>query len=142
MKDNFIANASITIHASRRAVWQALVSPQAIEQYMFGARVLSDWREGGPIVWKGQWQGKPYEDKGTVRQFIPEHRLQYSHFSPLAGRPDQPENYHMVTIDLLGEGGQTSVTLTQDNNDTEEARKHSEKNWRIMLEGLKKVVET
>ena len=90
MKENFIANASITIHASRRAVWQALVSPQALEQYMFGAHVKSDWREGAPIVWKGQWQGKPYEDKGTVRQFIPEHRLQYSHFSPLAGRPDLP----------------------------------------------------
>ena len=45
MTANFIANASIVINAPRRAVWQALVSPQAIEQYMFGAHVVSDWRE-------------------------------------------------------------------------------------------------
>jgi hypothetical protein len=33
------------------------------------------------------------------------------------------------------------VTLTQDNNPTEEARRHSEENWSMMLDGLKKLVE-
>ena len=142
MTANFIANASIVINAPRHAVWQALVSPQAIKQYMFGAHVVSDWQEGSPIIWKGQWQGKTYEDKGTIRQCTPEYRLQYSHFSPLSGLPDRPDNYHMVTIDLAGDGEQTCVTLSQDNNPTEDARTHSEHNWRKMLEGLKKVVET
>jgi hypothetical protein len=31
--------------------------------------------------------------------------------------------------------------LTQDNNATEEARKHSEQNWSTMLEALKQHVE-
>jgi hypothetical protein len=54
---------------------------------------------------------------------------------------DVPENYHSVTIELSGQGGQTTLTLTQDNNETEEAREHSEKNWQMMLEGLKKLLE-
>lgn len=140
MNHNLIAKASIAINAPRQAVWKALVSPDAIKEYMFGARVVSDWREGSPILWKGEWQGKRYEDKGTILEVKPERRLQYSHFSPLSGLPDKPEHYHTVTIDLAGDGT-TEVRLAQDRNMSEEAREHSEKNWKIMLEGLKKFVE-
>jgi hypothetical protein len=35
----------------------------------------------------------------------------------------------------------TRVSLTQDNNATEEARPHSKKNWAMMLGGLKKFLE-
>jgi len=69
------------------------------------------------------------------------HRIQYSHFSPLTGQPDLPENYHIVTIELSGKGKQTLVSLLQDNNTTEEAREHSEKNWKMMLGSLKKLLE-
>jgi len=108
---------------------------------MFGARVDTDWREGTRISWKGQWQGKTYEDKGTILQFKPAQRLQYSHYSPLSGLPDKPEHYHTVIIDLSGNGTETEVMLTQNHNATEAARTHSEKNWNLMLEGLKKFVE-
>lgn len=37
--------------------------------------------------------------------------------------------------------GTTLVQLSQDGNPTDEARAHSEQNWRTMLEGLKKTVE-
>jgi uncharacterized protein YndB with AHSA1/START domain len=108
---------------------------------MFGTHVLSDWKEGGSIIWKGEWQGKTYEDKGVILQYKPGRRIQYTHFSPLSGLPDEPQNYHVVTIELTSEGGRTRVSLTQDNNPTEEARSHSEKNWSMMLEGLKKYLE-
>jgi hypothetical protein len=67
--------------------------------------------------------------------------LQYSHFSPLSGAPDQPENYHTVTISLSGRGETTAVSLTQDNNPSEKALEESERNWEAMLDGLKKYVE-
>jgi uncharacterized protein YndB with AHSA1/START domain len=138
---NLIARSSITIEAPPAKVWQALVTPAAIKQYMFGTNVTSDWKEGSPITWKGEWQGKAYEDKGVIRQFKPNQALQYTHFSPLAGLPDKPENYHTVSIQLSIDGNGTRVSLTQDNNPTEEARSHSEQNWKMMLEGLKKFVE-
>jgi uncharacterized protein YndB with AHSA1/START domain len=141
MDRNLTAKASTTIHASKDAVWQALVDPGAISRYMFGAQVDSDWREGSPITWKGEFKGKPFEDKGKVLEVAPGKRLRYSHFSPLSGVPDKPENYHTVTIDLSGDGGQTRVSLAQDNNADEKARAHSEKNWATMLEGLRKYVE-
>lgn len=141
MAQNLIANASIAIDASRAKVWEALVTPEAIKQYMFGTSVTSDWKEGSPITWSGEWEGTSYEDKGTILRIEPERILQYTHFSPLSGLPDKPENYHTVTIALSGEGNQTHVSLTQDNNPNEEARAHSEKNWEMMLDSLKKFVE-
>jgi uncharacterized protein YndB with AHSA1/START domain len=141
MNKNLIARTSITINAPRGKTWNALVNPDAIQQYMFGTNVVSDWHEGSPIVWKGEWQGKSYEDKGVILQFKPERTLQYSHFSPLSGLPDKPESYHIVTIELSDEVDQTRVSLTQDNNPTEEEREHSEKNWEMMLVALKKFLE-
>jgi uncharacterized protein YndB with AHSA1/START domain len=141
MDRDLIARASTSINASRNQVWNALVNPVAIEQYMFGTHVVSDWQEGSPIVLKGEWQGKSYEDKGVILQLKPGRTIQYSHFSPLSGVPDKPENYHTVTIELSTEGNQTRVSLAQDNNATEEARAHSEKNWETMLAALKEYLE-
>jgi activator of Hsp90 ATPase-like protein len=55
--------------------------------------------------------------------------------------PDKPENHHTVTIELSPEGKQTHVSLTQDNNASEQERAESEKNWEMMLTSLKKFVE-
>ena len=141
MKQKLVAKSSTTIRAPTDDVWMALVDPAAIEQYMLGAKVDSEWHEGSPITWKGEYQGKAYEDKGKILEMQRGKRLRYSHFSPVTGQPDRPENYHTVTIDLEGTGGETRVLLTQDNNPDEKAREHSEKNWEKMLEGLKKYVE-
>lgn len=141
MTPNLTATATILTHASREKAWDALINPDSIKQYMFGTTVTTGWREGASISWKGEWEGKPYEDTGKVLSFEPEDKLAYSHFSPLAGLPDLPENHHTVTILLTSEGKDTRITLTQDNNPTQEAKAHSEKNWQRILDGLKKFLE-
>jgi len=141
MPQDFIAKATATINAPRPEVWRALVTPATIKQYMFGTEVESDWQEGSPVLWKGEWQGRSYEDKGVILQLKPERLLQFSHFSPLAGLPDVPENYHTVTIELSDVGSETRIVLAQDKNPTEEARDHSQKNWELMLAGLKDLLE-
>jgi uncharacterized protein YndB with AHSA1/START domain len=142
MPAQLVAHAAVTIEATPERVWRALVDPAALARYMFGATVVSDWRVGSPIVWKGEYQGRRYEDKGQVIRAEPGRVLEYTHFSPLAGLPDEPENYHRVTIRLTPDGGGTSVALAQDNNLTEDARRHSERNWATMLDGLKREVES
>ena len=91
MTGNLVAKASTTVNASRATVWKALVDPAAVKQYMFGTTVVSDWKEGSPIVWKGEWKGKKYEDKGVILAIEPGRMLRYTHFSPLGGLPDAPE---------------------------------------------------
>jgi uncharacterized protein YndB with AHSA1/START domain len=140
--DNLIAKAKISINASAEKVWDAFINPSVIRQYMFGTTVTSDWKEGSSITWKGEMDGKSYEDKGEILKVVPQKELQYSHFSPSAGVADSEENYHTVTVALHSGHNRTEVLLTQDNNATDKAREASEKNWNMMLEGLKKLLES
>jgi len=136
-----VAKASTIIDASIAKVWEALTNPEKIKRFMFGTDVVSDWKEGSSIRWKGEWQGKKYEDKGVILKLEPQRLIQYSHFSPLSGLPDAAENYHKVTIELSSKGPKTLVSLSQDSNSNEREREHSRRNWEIMLTNLKKLLE-
>jgi len=141
MYRKLVAKQAVVINAPSSKVWDALVNPEIIRQYMFGTNAVSDWKKGSPIVFKGEWQGKTYEDKGTLLQVEPERLIQYSHYSPLSGLPDKPENYHTVTVELSNAETRTILLLSQDNNPTEQEREHSKKNWGMMLMTLKKLLE-
>jgi len=139
----FEAIKTVTIDAPRAKVWDALTNPAKVRQYMHGTNMSTDWKVGSPITWKGEWKGQSYVDKGTVLAFEPERLLKNTHWSPLGGSEDTPENYHTVTYELADEGGKTTLTLTQDNNATqEEADTMAEDNWGPMLQGLKEAAET
>ena len=137
----FTTRVSILIHAPASRIWQALTDPNQIQQYLFGARTVTDWKVGSLIKWEGEWQGKPYEDKGTVLKFVPEKLIETTYWSSKAGMPDSPANYKRVTYELTQKSSDTLLTLTQDNNASEEERDHSEQNWKMVLDGLKKLVE-
>ena len=66
MTANFVAKKRITVNAPPDVVWRALTDPAMVRQYMHGTNLQTDWTVGSPITWKGEWQGKSYEDKGTV----------------------------------------------------------------------------
>jgi uncharacterized protein YndB with AHSA1/START domain len=139
---DIIAQASVFIRATAEDVWTALTTRESLKKYMFGATVESGWKEGDSISWKGEWKGKRYEDKGIVLQAMPGQLLQYSHFSPLTGEEDIPQNYHIVTITITSDNEGVWVALTQDKNENASAREHSEKNWKMMLDALKQHVES
>ena len=136
-----IATAEIDIQAPPERVWDALVDPRQIKKYMFGSDVVTDWKPGSTIVWKGEYEGRKYEDKGEVLAVEENRRLKVTHFSPLTGQDDVPENYHTVTYDLDEHDGHTHVALTQDNAGSEEEAEHSSAMWQQMLDGLRKQVE-
>jgi uncharacterized protein YndB with AHSA1/START domain len=136
-----VATAEIEISASAAQVWNGLTDPALIKKYMFGTEVETDWRPGSSIVWKGEYDGKNYEDKGQIVDVVPQRRLEVTHFSPLSGQDDVPENYHTLTYELDARGATTHVSLSQDNNAGADEAEHSRKNWAMVLEGLKGVVE-
>lgn len=137
----YIAKTSIMIAASPEKVWAALTDPVMIKQYLFGTTVSSDWKEGSPITYKGEWQGIPYEDKGLILRVEPEKLLESTYWSSMSGLADVPENYKKVTYMIdQGEGG-LMLSITQDNNPTEEAQQHSEQNWNVVLIAIKKLLE-
>jgi uncharacterized protein YndB with AHSA1/START domain len=142
MMTGIVATAETDISASPARVWDALVDPDQIKQYMFGSEVETDWQPGSAIVWKGEYEGKAYQDKGQILAIEPQHKLVVTHFSPMSGQPDVPANYHTLTYVLDGDKGGTHLSLSQDNNGSQEEAEHSKANWQMMLTGIKKLVET
>lgn len=137
----YVSTTTTTIAAPPARVWAALVSPEASREYFFGSTVASDFTRGSAITFTGEWDGKPFEDHGTILEVDEPHLLRYTHFSPLTGEPDVPESYHTLTFTIEEAPGGTVVTLDQDNNASQEAADHSSENWRTVLEGLRTVVE-
>ncbi|WP_350281309.1 SRPBCC domain-containing protein [Kribbella sp. HUAS MG21] len=131
--------AEIDIDAPAARVWDVLTSPDELKQVWFGAEVETDWQVGSPITWTGEWEGKPYQDKGEILAVEPERQLRLTHFSPLTGQPDTPDNYHTLTYTLTGN---THLKLEQDNNNSEAEANHSQSMWQTQLEKAKQAAES
>jgi uncharacterized protein YndB with AHSA1/START domain len=135
------ARADIHVDAPRERLWQALTDPATIAKYLYGTSVETDWQQGSPIVYRGEWEGTPYEDKGVILEVVPGERLVTSYYSPLSGKPDEPASYQNVSYLLADDGSGTLVTITQDGcADDADARRMSE-NWSMTLQSLKNVIE-
>lgn len=141
-----VAQVSKTIDAPRDEVWRALTTPAKLKRYFMGSDVDTDWKVGHPIRFRGEYKGKAYEDHGEIRSFDPEKRLAFSHFSPLSGAEDAPENYNLITIELEPAGARTRVTLTQAKLEGEpgptdlKQKDEFAKNWTSVLDGLNRTV--
>ena len=141
MAANLIAKASTNIAVPASRVWDALTNPEIIKQYFFGTKAISDWKEGSTLEFRGEWEGKPYVDKGTILQIDREKIFQYTYLSSFSGLPDLPENYANITYELHEDSGTTLLIVKQENIANEQARKHSEQNWAYVLQSLKELLE-
>jgi uncharacterized protein YndB with AHSA1/START domain len=133
--------SSITIDAPTEKVWRALTTPKLIKQWFFGVDTETDWKVGSPLVHRGQWQGKPYEDKGEIIRIERPRLLVHTHWSGMSGKPDAPENYQEVTWALSERDGATELTITERNLPSEEAKAVSEESWQTVLGNMKSLLE-
>jgi len=136
-----VAHAETEISASPQQVWDAMTDPEAISTFMFGSKVETDWEEGSPITWSGEYDGRPFQDKGEILEVVENQRLRMTHFSPLSGEDDVPENHHTLDYRLEDRGASTRLTLDQDGNDSAAQAEQFAGNWQMMLDQLKKYVE-
>jgi uncharacterized protein YndB with AHSA1/START domain len=141
MVERLTATASIRINAQPAAIWAVITDPRQLGQAFFGSTIDTDWRVGSPITYRGEWQGKRFEDRGEIVKVEPNEVLQVTHFSPLSGQPDIPENYHTVTFQLAPRDGGTELIITQTNAASQEEREHSEANWVKVLDSIKQAAE-
>lgn len=141
MSQNLTLTVTETIGAPASAVWQALTDKEMIKQYFFGTEAESDWKVGSSIVFKGTWEGHEYEDKGTILELEEGKLIKYKYWSSMSGTEDRPENYKDVTYKLDSDGDKTVLTIIQEDVESQEIYEHSADNWKLVLNGLKELVE-
>jgi uncharacterized protein YndB with AHSA1/START domain len=123
-------------------VWQGITDPTLVKKYFFGTDLKSDFKKGSRITFSGEWEGKTYVDGGTILEIDAPRLLKYDYWSSMAGTEDKPENYADVTYQLAESAGVTTLTITQDNVKSQQALEHSEQNWQMIFNGLKKLLKT
>ena len=133
--------SSITIGAPIEDVWRALTTPVLIKQWFFGVDTESEWNVGSTLVHRGEYRGKPYEDKGEILRLDPPKLLVHTHWSDVSGKPDSPEHYQEVSWALSRRDGETELAITERNLPSEEDKAISEQSWRTVLHNLKELLE-
>lgn len=132
-----------TVNAQAKQVWRTLTASKSA--MFMGAAVDTDWREGSPISFTGEFKGKPYRDHGEIRTLDEGRELAFTHFSPLSGKADSEENYHLVDVRLSPDGDKTRVSVSQtplgEDQPDEKTVAEYRKNWAAMLDGLKQAAE-
>jgi uncharacterized protein YndB with AHSA1/START domain len=141
MPRDLTTSASISIDAPVGTVWEAITTPELIERWFFGVHTETDWTEGSPIVHRGEYRGRPYEDRGTILAIEPPRRLVHTHWSPVSGLEDRSEHYQLVTWELTERDGGTEVVVGEENLPSDEATATSEEGWRAALQALKELLE-
>lgn len=141
MKSNITGKVSIDIHAPAKKVWEALTTPEIIKQYFFNTNAVSDWKVGSPLIFKGEWQGKEYVDKGKILASEENKLFKYSYWGSMSGIEDKPENYANITYKLEENNDRTTLTIIQENIPDEKMKEHSEGNWQKVVEALKELLE-
>ncbi len=136
-----IATAATTIDATPQQVWEGLTEPDRIAVWMQGSRVTTNWEVGSPITWDGEFDGSRYQDKGEVLTHDEPHVLSMTHYSPVMGEPDAPENYHTLVYTLTRGDGVTHLELTQDGCADQEQADQFSRSWQQMLDALKAHLE-
>ena len=108
------SDSTVKIVAPARKVWLALTVPHLVKQWQYGSDLLTTWEVGTPIVFRNEWDGRVFEQKGRVLEFLPESRLKYSLFFPRSDLQDTPEHSFFMTYELTESEGVTSLLVRQE----------------------------
>lgn len=141
LNHSIVVDLNILIHSSLQKVWEYLVTPKHIKEYLFGTDTISDWTVGSEIRFVGEWEGKTYEDKGKILVFDAPLEFSYSYYSSFSNLFDVPENYSKIIMKLTEDTNGILLSLTQIGFGSVEQQKHSEENWKNILKTIKQMAE-
>jgi uncharacterized protein YndB with AHSA1/START domain len=135
------SDATVKILAPAKKVWLALTSPGLVKQWQYGSDLLTTWEVGTSIVFRNEWNGQVFEQKGTVLEFSPVSRLKYSLFVPRPDLQDIPEHYFFMTYVLAESDGATSLLVRQEDPRPSPPDESSGGDGPDVLSSLKELVE-
>ncbi len=146
MNKAIIIEEEVDFNFSNEQVWDLLTNPEITKHYMYGCEVLSEWKVGSPIIWKGITEdgaGVIYV-KGVILEIEKKKKVTFTMFDPNKGMKDKLENYVNLTYELQKVKNGTKLILTQgDFSKVENGKDRYEeawKGWKMVLPIMKKVI--
>ena len=131
----------MTINTTQQKVWEALTSPELVKQWQYGSDLQTNWEVGSIIKFVTEWEGKTFEQWGTVLEFTPATRLRYSLFAPRPDLEDKPENHFEMIYTLTGQNAMTNLEIVQEDNRPNAVQEDIQGEENPILKMLKEVAE-
>lgn len=136
-------NKSISIAASPESIFDALTSSDTIVKYFPLHSVVSDWKVGGEVHYKGEANGIPFTDFGTIDVLDRSSQYKYSYWSDNHGTTRTPENQVSICYQITSHENYCTVELTQENiPNTELYEAMNSSIWDFLLQGFKTFMES
>ena len=117
---SFTINKTIFIKAPIEAVFEALTTSDKIIQFFPLKKVVSNWKQGSEVLYKGEIEGNAFTDYGTIKELIPPTKYSYSYWSDNHGTERIPENHFVISYTLTSLNDGTQLELQQLNLKSEE----------------------
>lgn len=146
MNTQLIIKEEIIFKADKNTVWDLIINPKKTKQYMFGCEVLSDWRIGNQILWKGVLENgtELIYAKGIITEYKEGKKVTFTMFDPNIEIADIPENYIKLTYEIIVKEKGCLLKITQgDFYGTENATKRfeeSKQGWKMVIPSMKNVL--
>jgi uncharacterized protein YndB with AHSA1/START domain len=139
----------IRVKVPAEKLWKVLTHSEHTKKYMFGCEVITDWKPGSAVIWRGQYEGASVDFvTGFVLEIQPDVKLKYSVIDPNAVYPKTPENHLNVTYLLNEVDGVTEFTVVQDGfeNVADGEKRYTEvsnngEGWNPILMEIRKIAE-
>lgn len=135
-----------SINTAPEKVWDALVNPDKIAQYMFGSRAESSWQKGDDLKFYMEKDGhRALVVHGSIVEIEKPRLLEHTLFPSTWDMEDIPENYLTVRYLIRPEGSGSKLEITQTGFENaaqgEKRYKDVMEGWKAALPKLKEVAE-
>jgi len=142
-----IIREEVSFKANTNQVWNLLINPAMTKQYMFGCEVLSNWKKGDPILWKGRAENGEEVTyvKGEIIEFEDGKKVTFTMFDPNIGIPDIPRNYVNLSYSVIPEETGCKLIITQGDfqkvDNSEKRFNESKQGWQMVIPTMKKILK-
>ncbi|MCB0278024.1 MAG: SRPBCC domain-containing protein [Calditrichaeota bacterium] len=134
--------SKLRINASASRVWDVLTNAELVKAWQYGSDLITDWKPGHHIRFRTEWEGKVFEQWGTVLEFKPTIKLRYSLFAPRPDLQDIPEHYFEMEYQVNEKDGYTELRIIQTDNRPGAKQEPEQGEENPVLSGLKTLAES
>ena len=140
--NSFSIEKEITINASPEIVFDMLTNSEQIIRYYPLNEVISEWKVGSNVLYKGEIDNKKFTDYGVIEIISRPTQYKYTYWSDNHGTENTPENQITISYNLTNIKNATRLELKQTNLRSKEMFEIMDSTvWPYLLDSMKNYIE-
>ena len=105
---------STTFNTTPEKLWDLLINPEWTEKYMYNCKVISDFKIGSKIDWKGNFQGEEQFLTGEILELDWGKQIKYTIIDPALKDETKAENFSHITYEIKEQNGKQLLTVVNE----------------------------